>query len=209
MGARLSIDEHVAALAANLPSGRVWTPKLLTGSNLNKLLRGFAPTFWRIDEILERYVQQNVPTETEDYLAEWEDALGLPDVCIPLETETAKRQRNIEIKLAQLAGVQTKEDFEYLASLFGLTVSVNAGIDHVSVADGGYGLFTPVFDVPADFATVAVARRTIVVVETLPAATLFPYSFPLPFSTGEQLQMRCLFSKLKPAHCQIVFVTAP
>lgn len=209
MGARLTIEEHTTALAANLPSGRVWVPKILKGSVLNSLLRGFAPTFWRIDEILERYVKQNVPTETEDYLSEWEDALGLPDPCIPLETDTAKRQRNIEIKLAQLAGVQTKEDFQYIASLFGLVVSVNPGIEHVSVADGGYGLLTPVLDIPADFASVAVARRTIVVVETLPSATVFPYSFPIPFATSEQLQMRCLFTKLKPAHCQIMFVTGP
>lgn len=208
MTAKLSIDDHVAALAANLPSGRVWVPKFARGSNLNSLLRGLAPTFQRMDEFLQRFVDQSIPTETEDYLDEWEYALGIPDPCVPLETDTAKRKRNIEIKLAILAGVQTKADFEYLAGLFGLTVEVNPGIDHVSIADGGYGVKTPVLDIPTDFATVAVARRSIVVVETIPDAARFPYDFPIPFSTSEQLQMRCLFETLKPAYAQIVYVTA-
>lgn len=208
MGAKLSIDEHVAAIAANLPSGRVWAPKLLRGTNLNGLLRGLAPTFQRMDGWLQRFVEQAIPTETEDYLEEWEDALGIPDPCIPLETDPAKRRRNIAIKLALIAGVQTRADFQFLATLFELDVEVNPGIDHVSIGDGGYGLKTPVLDIPADFASVAVARRSIVVVESVPSNAQFPYSFPLPFATGEQLQMRCLFETLKPAHTQIVYVTA-
>lgn len=208
MSGRLSIEQHVAALAANLPSGRVWVPKMLTGSRLNGLLRGFAPTFQRVDEVIERGIAEQIPTETETYLSEWEAALGIPDPCVPLETDTAKRQRNIEIKLAVLAGVQTKADFEYLATLFGLAVEVNAGADHVSVADGGYGLKTPVLDIPTDLASIAVARRTIVVVETLPDAVTFPLEFPIPFATSEQVQLRCLFQTLKPAHTQIVFLTA-
>lgn len=208
MGAKLSIDEHVAAIAANLPSGRVWVPKLLSGTNLNGLLRGLAPTFERMDGWLQRFVEQAIPTETEDYLEEWETALGIPDPCIPIESDASKRRRNIAIKLALLAGVQTRPDFQFLATLFGLEVEVNPGIDHVSVGDGGYGLKTPVFDIPTDFATVAVARRTIVVVETVPANAQFPYDFPLPFATGEQLQLRCLFETLKPAHTQIVYVNA-
>lgn len=206
---KLTTDEHVTALAANLPSGRIWTPKLLRGSNLNGLLRGLAPTFRAKDHYLQRYVEQSVPNETEDYLEEWEAALGIPDPCVPLETDPDKRRRNIEIKLAVLSGVQTAADFEYLASLFGLTVVVNAGIDHVSVADGGYETKTPTLDIPTDIASVAAARHTIVVVESLPAAVEFDYEWPIPFSTGEQLQMRCLFETLKPANCQIVYVTAP
>lgn len=209
MPAKLTHEQHVAAIAANLPSGRVWVPKLLTGSNLNGLLRGLAPTFERMDASLQRYIEQVIPTETDDYLGEWEAALGIPDPCIPIETDPAKRRRNIEIKLAILAGVQTKADFEYLASLFGLVVEVNPGIDHVSIADGGYGLKTPVMDIPTDFATVAIARHSLVVVETLPAAVGFPYDFPMPFATGEQLQMRCLFTTLKQANGQVVFVTGP
>lgn len=208
MPARLSIEQHVAALAANLPGGRVWVPKLLRGTNLNGLLRGLAPTFQRMDAALERWVAQQIPTTTTDYLSEWEYALGIPDPCIPIEDDPTKRARNIGIKLAILAGVQTKADFESLAALFGLTVEVNPGIDHVSTGDGGYGLKTPVLDIPTDFASVAVARRSIVVVETIPASAQFPYEFPLPFRTSEQLQMRCLFETLKPAYTQIVYVTA-
>ncbi len=208
MPAKMTLDDHVAAIAANLPSGRVWVPKLIRGSNLNALLRGLAPTFQRMDGFLQQFIEQCVPTETDIYLDEWEDALGIPDPCIPLETDPAKRRRNIAIKLALLAGVQTRADFQFLATLFELDVEVNPGIDHVSIGDGVYALKTPVLDIPADFASVAVARRSIVVVEAVPSNAQFPYSIPLPFATGEQLQMRCLFETLKPAHTQIVYVTA-
>lgn len=209
MGALLTIEQHVEALAANLPSGRVWVPKFLRESNLHKLLRGLAPTFQAMDAALQRHREQQIPTTTEDFLDEWEAALGIPDPCIPREADTAKRQRNIEIKLAILGGVQTKADFEYLAGLFGLTVSVNPGIDHVSIADGGYGTQTPVLDIPADFATLAAARNSIVVVETLPDEARFPYNYPIPFTTSEQLQLRCLFEKLKQANGQIVYIPGP
>lgn len=206
---RNTVEQHTAALAANLPSGRVWVPKLMHNSRLRSFLRGLAPTFQAIDRVLQRYVDQTIPTETTDYLAEWEAALGIPDPCVPLETDEAKRRRNIEVKLALLAGVQTKEDFQYLADLFNMTVDVNPGLDHVSIADGGTGLKTPVFDIPTDFATLAVARHSIVVVETLPDIARFPYSFAIPFSTSDQLTLRCLFETLKPATSQIVYVTAP
>lgn len=208
MTARMTNEEHTDALAANLPSGRVWVPKMQPGSNLRAFLRGFAPTFGAMDSALERFEAQSIPTETDDYLAEWEAALGIPDPCVPLEEDPVKRRRNIAIKLAVLGGIQTKADFEYLATLFGLTVEVNAGIDHVSIADGGYGTKLPVLDIPADIATVAAARNTIVIVETLPEEARFPYNFPIPFTTSEQLQLRCLFETLKQANSQIIYVTA-
>lgn len=209
MAAADSIEEHVEALAANLPSGRVWVPKFARGSNLNGLLRGIAPTFRQIDDFLQRYVAENPPTASETYLAEWEAALGIPDPCIPLATDVATRQRNVEIKLAVLSGVQTKADFEFVGQLFGLTIEVNPGIEHVAVVDGGLGTKLPVLDIPADIASVDEARATIVVVETLPAVTQFDYDWPVQFSTGEQIQMRCLLETLKPAHCQMLYVTGP
>jgi len=205
----LSEDEHAAALAAQLPSGRAWMPKLRRGSNLYSLLRGLAPTFREMDRYLERFVDQQYPPETVDYLDEWEEALGLPDDCLPDAVDTATRQRNILIKLVLIAGVQTEQDFVDLAALFGLTITVNSGIEHVSVAQGGYELYGPALTIPGDFADVDEARMTMVVVETLPAAVTFPWEFPLLFSSNAQTSLRCLIEKLKPANVNLVFVEAP
>lgn len=207
--ARLTDTEHVTALAANLPSGRIWLPKYRPGSNLFRLLLGLAPTFRRMDEKIQRFISQSYPPETVDFLEEWEVALGLPDDCLPIAADVATRQRNILIKLILLGGVQTEQDFVDVAALFGLVVAVNSGIEHVVVADGGYELFGPAMNIPADFADVKQARYTMVVVETLPDGATFPYDFPIPFATAEQQEMRCLFEKLAPANVDVVFVTAP
>lgn len=210
MSAKLTLKQHIQALALNLPSGRLWNAKLREGSNLYKLLSGLAPTFRQMDWSIQRFVEQSVPTTTEDYLAEWEEALGLPDECLPIAADVATRQRNISIKLSILAGVSTEQDFIDLAALFGLTVTVNSGIEHLIAADGGYETAVPTQSFGAgDYTNVQEARYTMVVVETTPASASFDYDWDIPFSLQSQDEMRCLFTKLKPANSAIQFVTAP
>jgi uncharacterized protein YmfQ (DUF2313 family) len=208
-GPKMTLVEHTTALASNLPSGRLWVAKYRQGSNLFKLLFGFAATFRRMDEANQRFVDQSFPPETIDFLEEWEAALGLPDDCLPIAADTATRQRNILIKYVLLGGIQTEADFVALALLFGLVVTVNSGIEHLVAGDGGYELFGPAMNIPADFADVKQARFTMVVVEVLPARSTFDYDFPILFTSADQQQMRCLFEKLAPANVDVVFVTAP
>lgn len=181
--------------------------KFKQSSNLYKLLRGLAPTYRTMDGIIQRLVDQSVPPETEDFLSEWEVALGIPDQCFPLASNDDARRRNIGIKLAVLAGISTADDFVYLASLFGLVVTVGSGIDHVATGSGGYGTKTPALTIPGDFANVATARMTMVVVESTPDATSFPYDYPIPFTTTDILTMRCLFRKLVPANVNVLFTS--
>lgn len=211
MSAILSVEEHTQALAANFPGGKVWAPKLSRGSNLRGLLAGLAPTFRSMDFFLSRFVDQSIPPETEDFISEWEEALGLPDDCfdvIPMDLAT--RQRNVKIKLSVLSGVSTKAEFEALGLLFsGLVIVVNSGIEHVSLGEGGYATKLPVIPV-AEFTggTVADARMTMVVVETFPDAITFPWEFPLLFTIGDQLSLRCIIEDLAPAHVDVMFKEA-
>lgn len=214
---KLSLTEHVDAIAANLPNGRVWTPKFRNDSNLRKLLRGFAPTARAMDAAIQRFVGESVPSETEDFLTEWETALGIPDPCFPLAITDDQRRRNIKIKLSVLAGISTRQDFIDLAALFGLLIDVNSGIDHVVPGSGGYGTALPVLTIPGDFATVAVARMTMVVTENSPASIAFPWEFSpagpvipvgLKFALDDQNTLRCLIRKLAPANIDVLFVEA-
>lgn len=206
---RLTVDQHATALAANLPSGRIWLNKWKGGSVLRRLLNGLAPTFRRMDEALERFVDQSYPPETVNFLAEWEAALGIPDDCLPVANTIAERQRNVEIKLLILAGIQTEPEFAALGQLFGLDIAVHSGIDHVPVSDGGFGRFLPELLVPSDFTDVLEARNTMVVVETFPPDIIFPWPFPLQFATGGQNSLRCLLRTLAPAHLAVIFVEKP
>ena len=120
----------------------------------------------------------------------------------------AERQQVVFIKLFVLGGIQTEQDFVDLGALFGLTIQAHSGIDHVTAADGGYERYTPVLDIPTDFADVEEARHTLVIVETLPDSVLFPWEFPLLFASSAQNSLRCLIRKLAPANVNVLFAEA-
>lgn len=48
-------------------------------------------------------------------------------------------------------------------------------------------------------------RFTIVINFKLPPELLFPLDFPIPFGSQQFAILECLFTKLKPANCQILF----
>lgn len=215
--ARMSVADHTDALAVNLPSGRVWLSKFKPTSNLRKLLTGLAPTFRTMDATCERLIDQFIPPDTQDLLSEWETALGIPSSCFPIENTDDGRRLTLRIKLAVLAGVTTRQDFIDLGALFGLTIDVGSGIEHVATGSGGYGTKTPVLTIPGDFANVATARLTMVVIENTPESVTFPWEFSaagpvvpvgLKFALDTQNTLRCLIKKLAPANIDVLFVEA-
>ena len=212
----LTITEHVGALASNLPTGRLWSPKLKPGTNLSLLLNGMAPTFSRMDQYIQTFVEESFPLTTTAYLHEWEEALGIPDDCFRVGTTIAERQLIIKIKLTLMGGVSTEQDFVDLAALFGLVVSVNSGIEHLPCGSGGEGTKLPAIALGSfTGGTVKAARFTMVVVETYPAEVVFPWTFEntgltgLLFATDGQTILRCLIKKLAPANVAVQFVEAP
>lgn len=215
--ALMTLDQHTDALVANMPAGRLWRAKFRPDSNLRGLLVGMAPSFQQIDRHLEGFVQEVIPPSTEAYLSEWEEALGIPDDCFSVGTTIAARQFAIEIKLVTLVGISTEQDFVNLGALFGLTIKAKSGIDHVTAAQGGYELETPVLDITTDFADVREARMTLVITESFPADVKFPWPFSpaaspppppvgLKFATAGQNSLRCLIEKLAPAIVNVLFV---
>ena len=99
------------------------------------------------------------------------------------------------MKLASL-GIQTEEDFEGLASLFGVVVDVQPASPHA--------VFPAIFPIylvgsPID------ARFTIIVTFTVDTANRFPLTFPFIFGDAAIATLECLFRKLKPSNCNIIF----
>ena len=213
----LSKHEHANALALNLPSGRIWNAKHRRASNLYKFLLGLAGTFQVADASIQRFIDQTIPSETEDFISEWEEALGIPGDCFKVALTDDLRRRNIKIKLATLAGINTAQDFVDLASLFDLVIEVTSGIDHVATGSGGYATATPVMTIGGGgtFADLQTARFTMVVKEFAPGGIVFPWEFSaasgslpvgLKFANEDQNSLRCLIEKLKPANSQVLFV---
>lgn len=188
-------EEYTDSLARYLPGGELFASKFKQSSNFRALLRGMAGELFRANGFLREYNDNIIPDTTVKFIEEWESTLGIPDDCFSGTGTTLERRRDILTKLAAL-GVQTDQDFIDLAVIFGVTVTVNAGIDEIT-----FPLTFPV----VMFTTEQEARFTIVIRFTVQAANKFPLTFPILFGSGEIAILECLFTKLKPANCDIIF----
>lgn len=190
---RRDIEQYADSLADYFPNGRLFISKRANDSNFRKLLRGIAYTLFDANGLLIEY--DILPDETEKFLSEWESALGIPDDCFSGTGTNNERRRDILVKLASL-GIQTAQDFVDLAALFGLTVVVKGGI-----TENSFPLTFPFIF----FDTDKEARFTIVIEFFVQGSSVFPFTFPFVFGSNEQAILECLFQKLKPANCNLIF----
>jgi uncharacterized protein YmfQ (DUF2313 family) len=193
--ARRDNEQYTDSLARYLPGGELFASKFKQSSNLRALLRGMAGELFRANGFLREYNGNIIPDTTVKFIEEWESALGIPDDCFKANGTTTERRRDILTKLASL-GVQTRQDFIDLALTFGVTVTVNSGIDEIT-----FPLIFPI----VMFTTEQEARFTIIIRFTIQGDNKFPLTFPITFGSGEIAILECLFTKLKPANCDIIF----
>lgn len=191
--ARRNVEEYTDSLSSYLPGGELFEAKNIQDSNFRKLLRGMAGELYRANGLLREY--DILPDETIKFISEWESALGIPDDCFSGNGTIEERRRDVLVKLAA-SGIQTNQDFVDLAALFGVTVTVTAGVEEIT--------FPLVFPVLM-FSTNKEARFTIIVEFTAPDTSRFPLTFPILFGTDEIGLLECVFNKLKPANCNIIF----
>lgn len=192
---RRDIEQYADSLADYLPGGLLFASKSVQDSNFRKLLRGMAGELFRSNGLLKTYNDEILPDKTVKFIDEWESALGIPDDCFKMTGTIDERRRDVLTKLASL-GIQTKQDFVTLANEFGVDVVVSSGSVH--------GIFPMQFPF-IFFNTAKQARFTIIVTFNVAAASRFPYVFPFIFGGSQIPILECLFSKLKPANCNIIF----
>ena len=193
-----NLNDHTQALADYLPNGKMFEAKNIDDSNFRQLLRGFAGELFTAQGYLTTLEKEYFPDLTTLFLSEWEQALGIPDGCFLGTGTTEERRRDILVKLSAL-GVQTAEDFVGLAAVFGVTVVVQSGSDVAPFP----------MSFPLLFVNSASDAAYILLVDfPAPIAVAFPYDFPVIFGDSTQVILKCLFRKLAPANCQVVFRTA-
>ena len=187
-----SQDEHRELLASYLPTGDAWAAARKPGTNLYKFVGGLAREFKRIEETTKVLKDELSPFTTTLFLSEWEAALGIPDGCFDGQGSNTERLSHIIAKLVYM-DVDTYDDYESLAAHLGFTVKVRAG--------GPFGTFP--FTFPILFLNGP--RFTILVFYDDPDlfGDVFPYTFPITFGTANIV--RCVFDKIKPANCQVVY----
>ena len=179
---------------------------------MRKFLLGLAHEMTIADGHLCNYQNDIAPSVTTYFIDEWEQALGIPDACLTGTGTLVERRRDVVLKLAAL-GVQTVEDFVYIGSLFGITVTVESLIHHSE-----FPMIFPLYLVPSGFPrdtfpmtfpfstfTPAQSKFTILVSFTVAAVSRFPLAFPFTFGDSIVTVLECLFRRLKPANCDIIF----
>ena len=191
-----SVEDHADALADYMPNGRLFESKKINDSNFRQLIRGIANELFTAEGYLISLNDEYLPDQTVLFISEWESALGIPDNCFSGSGTINERRKNVLVKLASL-GVQTANDFEELGDIFGVDVSVHAGVDFSSVFPA---TFPFIF-----FNSAKEARFTIIIDFTIQEANKFTLTFPFIFGNKETAILECLFNKLKPANCDIIF----
>jgi len=192
------VDDQAQSLANYMPGGKLFAAKNVQSSNFRKLLRGLAGELFTADGFLKTYSDEIKPNNTVLFLSEWELALAIPDGCFKGTGTLNERRRDILVKLASL-GIQTSDDFVALALLFGLVVTVNPGITGKVPT-----IFPMTFPLVLD-GDLRVFRFTIIVTFTESDVSRFPLVFPIVFGTAGIAVLECLFSRLKPANCALIF----
>ena len=176
-----------------MPNGPLFEAKNIADSNFRQLLRGFAGELFTAEGYLITLEQEYFPDTTTLFLSEWESALGIPDDCFSGAGTNNERRRDILVKLSSL-GIQTDTDFVDLAAIFDKVVTVTQLSDEVF----------PPYSVPFTPSSLLNARFIIVITGENLVTVGPPYDVPFDVVGGETI-MECLFNKLKPTNCNILF----
>jgi len=186
-----TVEDHTQALADYLPGGRGFEAKNINDSEFRKLLRGVSHELFNAQGYLAELEGQYFPDKTEDFISEWERALKIPDDCFPGTGSLTERRRDITVKLASL-GVQTAADYVRLGGLYGIPLTVSPLSDENPLPPG---------------VSVVDARYMTVITGPVLVGNFPPYEVPFFLSAGETV-LQCLFKKLDPANCGLLYRNA-
>ena len=192
-----SVEQQAQIIANYLPNGDLFQGKMQDESVYRNFLRGLGYTNKTVADLLELFAQELDIETTSFFLDEWEASVGIPDSCFEgkydstgsLRSETLRR-RDILVKLASL-GLQTSADFVALGVLLGFD---SPPIEVYSQAEPPYSV------AGTD------AKFTIVIKYAFTYDYAFTYTFPIHFGSDSSIGILiCLFEKLKPANCRIIY----
>jgi uncharacterized protein YmfQ (DUF2313 family) len=194
-----SQDEQAQMLAMKLPQGEFWDAKDNPNSNLYKLLLGLGFKLMRLEADLNYAADELSLIRTNDLIDEWEKEYAIGASCFASLSDGADLETRINniLILISADGTSTEEQFEAIALALGLVVDVRPG--------GEYSAF-PLTFTHTFLGDQREIRFTIIVdMENVPVGA-FTYEFPFTFSDPVVGALKCLFNRLKPANCRVVYV---
>lgn len=200
-------DQQVTLLARTLPDGRIWNAKYdqtrVLGRLVVALSREIGRTFARIADFV---IDELDPARTRQLILEWEESVGIPDVCFDRSADLTERRRRVSQKLENFGGIITREDIEGVLLDFGEEIQLVPGNEANAEL---LGFPAP----PYDNDQLKQIKHT-VAVRVSSDAQVFPLPFPFPFATEASDLLRCLLRRITPANVALQFffnedLTAP
>lgn len=114
-------SDYAQAMANLLPRGRAWSRD--PDTNLMALMGALAPTYQRNGAAAAQLIVDIFPRTTTALIPEWEETLGLPDSCSPLNPTTEQRRAAVLAKFIASGG-QSAPYFIGVAAALGYTITV-------------------------------------------------------------------------------------
>lgn len=193
-----SLEEHTQAVADYVPQGKLWRAKNIVNSKIRDLLTAFGASNKRQEEALNDFWQEVFIGTTDEFIDDFEKALGIPDDCFTGTGTLEERRTQAQLKLVSLY-VVTEQDFIDLAAILGFTITIEQPIKTA--------IFPYVF--PFVLPDAKGIRFTWIVRGVNVATAGFPYIFPFVFpDLSNQNILQCLFNRLKPANTSLQFLNS-
>lgn len=188
----LTTNDYLQQLRGLLPPGPAWPRD--AESLLTEILTAFAQEFARIDQRIEKLLDEADPRTTLELLPDWERVAGLPDVCTgPLDSVAARRDALIA-RLTSL-GDQSRQYFIDLAAALGYTITIT----EFRPFTVGSAVNDPLCSEEWRFAWQVNAEQDTVRKFTVTSGVDEAFA-----SWGNTL-LECAISRLKPAHTLVQF----
>lgn len=112
----LEADDYVELGANLLPHGPAWSRD--QGSFPMRLLGAWSQEFIRIEQRVDRLLEEADPRTTSEMLPDWERNFGLPDGCLDPAASPDERRRRLHQKVVWKGG-QSKKFFIDMAAALG------------------------------------------------------------------------------------------
>lgn len=137
----MSEDDYKQQLQQLLPPGPAFDVELQT--DIAALVAAFAPEFARIDAALDELQAELNPASVSQLLTDWEEYLGIPDVCVVPGSQTVAERRQAVLNKMSATGAPQRAYYLRMATQTGIGIAIDefrpARVGSTNVGDFLYG----------------------------------------------------------------------
>lgn len=196
----------IETLLAHLPPGVAWLAFRIRDKVASKLFEGFAKSYEDASTALCNLFTEVDYRTAIDLIGEWEEAVSLPDSCLPEASTLEQRRAWVRFRLDKRRW-STAQDWKDLAALFDLDIAITPGWYVQEPAlyaihfPGRYDLFPKL------------GRFRVYI--NVRGAQPFGYDYgvqgrgpgyPVPYGYEEQYaQFKCIIERVKPANVVVIW----